>query len=52
MRELFAAEGMDVAVADIELEAAEKVAAELRGTGRRALAARTDVSNLASVEAQ
>ena len=47
----FAAEGMDVVVADIELEAAEKIAAELRATGRRALAVRADVSNAESVEA-
>jgi NAD(P)-dependent dehydrogenase (short-subunit alcohol dehydrogenase family) len=47
----FAAEGMDVVVADIEAEAAEKVAAELRGGGRRALAVRADVSQRESVEA-
>jgi NAD(P)-dependent dehydrogenase (short-subunit alcohol dehydrogenase family) len=47
----FAAEGMDVIVADIELEAAERVAAELRAQGARALAVRTDVSNRESVEA-
>ena len=46
-----AAVAMDVVVADIELEAAEKVAAELGASGRRALAVRTDVSDLASVEA-
>ncbi len=47
----FAAEGMDVVVADIELEAAEKVADALRSAGRRALAVRTDVSSRDSVEA-
>jgi NAD(P)-dependent dehydrogenase (short-subunit alcohol dehydrogenase family) len=52
----FAAEGMDVVVADIELEAAEKVAAELRALPsargqRRALAVRSDVSKRESVEA-
>jgi NAD(P)-dependent dehydrogenase (short-subunit alcohol dehydrogenase family) len=47
----FAAEAMDVVVADIELEAAERVATELRGAGRRALAVRTDVSSRTSVEA-
>jgi len=57
----FAAEGMDVVVADIEAESAERIAAELRGAtaargsmsreGRRVLAVRTDVSELESVEA-
>jgi NAD(P)-dependent dehydrogenase (short-subunit alcohol dehydrogenase family) len=47
----FAAEGMDVVAADIELEAAERVAAEVRAAGRRALAVRTDVSRPESVEA-
>jgi NAD(P)-dependent dehydrogenase (short-subunit alcohol dehydrogenase family) len=47
----FAAEGMDVVVADIEAGAAEKVAAELREGGRRALAVQCDVSQRESVEA-
>src|SRR5512139_3115380 len=47
----FAREGMDVVVADIDLAAAEKVAAEARGLGRRALAVRTDVTHRTSVEA-
>ncbi len=47
----FAGEGMDVVVADIEAEAAERVAADLRATGRRALAVRADVSDFESVEA-
>lgn len=47
----FAAEGMDVAVADIQADAAEQVAAEVRATGRRAIAVATDVSSAESVEA-
>ena len=47
----FAAVGMDVVVADIEAEAAERVALEVRATGRRALAVRADVSSSESVEA-
>jgi NAD(P)-dependent dehydrogenase (short-subunit alcohol dehydrogenase family) len=47
----FAAQGMDVVVADIELGGAEKVAADVRSTGRRALAVQTDVSKAESVEA-
>jgi NAD(P)-dependent dehydrogenase (short-subunit alcohol dehydrogenase family) len=47
----FAEAGMHVAVADIELGAAEKVADELRGKGVRALAVATDVAQRESVEA-
>lgn len=47
----FAAHGMDVAVADVDVAGAEKVAADVRAAGRRALAVPTDVSKLASVEA-
>lgn len=47
----FAAEGMDVAVADIQAEAAQQVAAEVRAIGRRAIAVGTDVSSAESVEA-
>ena len=47
----FARERMDVVVADVDLPAAEKIAAEVRAAGRRALAVRADVSSLASVEA-
>ena len=47
----FAFHGMDVVVADIEVASAEKVAADVRAAGRRALAVQTDVSELASVEA-
>lgn len=46
-----ARDGMDVAVWDINHEAAEKVAAEVATSGRRAVAARVDVSDRASVEA-
>jgi NAD(P)-dependent dehydrogenase (short-subunit alcohol dehydrogenase family) len=47
----FALHGMDVVVADIEVAAAEQVAADVRAAGRRALAVQTDVAKLASVEA-
>jgi NAD(P)-dependent dehydrogenase (short-subunit alcohol dehydrogenase family) len=43
--------GADVVVADIEQDAAEKVAAEVAERGRRALPVRTDVSDWASVQA-
>ncbi|WP_144061102.1 SDR family NAD(P)-dependent oxidoreductase, partial [Agrococcus pavilionensis] len=42
---------MDVVVADIELEAAERVRDELLALGRRSVAVRTDVSQAAEVEA-
>lgn len=45
------AEGMRVVVADIEADAAEDVARELRSQGGRVLAAAVDVSQRASVEA-
>lgn len=47
----FAANGMDVAVADVDVAGAEKVAADVRAVGRRAIAVATDVSKAASVEA-
>ncbi len=47
----FADAGMHVAIADVELGAAEKVADEVRARGVRALAVPTDVARLASVEA-
>ena len=47
----FASHGMDVAVADVDVAGAEKVAADVRAAGQRALAVATDVSKLASVEA-
>ena len=45
----FAEAGMDVVVADLRLEAAQRVAAEVEARGRRALAMETDVSDPASV---
>jgi NAD(P)-dependent dehydrogenase (short-subunit alcohol dehydrogenase family) len=42
---------MDVAVADVDVAGAEKVADDVRAAGQRALAVATDVSKLASVEA-
>jgi NAD(P)-dependent dehydrogenase (short-subunit alcohol dehydrogenase family) len=47
----FAAQGMDVVVADVEAASAEKVAADVRAAGRRGLAVATDVSKLSAVEA-
>jgi NAD(P)-dependent dehydrogenase (short-subunit alcohol dehydrogenase family) len=47
----FAEAGMDVVVADIRLDAARSVAAEVEARGRRGLAVETDVSNPASVTA-
>lgn len=44
-----AAEGVDVVVSDIEGDAAEKVANEVRELGRRALGVATDVSKLDEV---
>ena len=46
----FASQQMDVVVADVDVAGAEKVAADVRAVGRRALAVPTDVSKLASVE--
>jgi len=45
----FAEAGMDVVVSDLRLDAAEKVAGEVEGLGRRALALQTDVSDPAAV---
>ena len=47
----FVGEGMKVVLADIEPEATEKAAAELREAGAETLAVTTDVSDAASVEA-
>jgi NAD(P)-dependent dehydrogenase (short-subunit alcohol dehydrogenase family) len=47
----FAAHGMDVVVADIDVPGAEQVAADVRAAGRRALAVQVDVSRQGSVEA-
>lgn len=46
-----AAEGVAVAVADIELESAEAVAAEITSVGGRAIGVKTDVSKIADVQA-
>ena len=48
---LFAAEGAHVAVTDIELEPAERLAAEIRVTGGRASAHLLDVTNDAQTQA-
>lgn len=45
----FASEAMNVVVADVEKDAAERVAQELRTSGARALAVRTDVADMESV---
>ena len=47
----FADAGMRVVVSDIELPAAEKVAAEIQASGKTALAVQTDVAKRESVEA-
>jgi len=46
-----AAAGADVVIADINLENAESVAAEIRAIGRRAAACKCDVTSQAGVEA-
>ncbi len=46
----FAAEGASVAVVDLQAEAAEKVAAEIRAAGGEAVAITADVSNEADVK--
>ncbi|MCK4847056.1 MAG: 3-oxoacyl-[acyl-carrier-protein] reductase, partial [Deltaproteobacteria bacterium] len=47
----FAREGADVAVVDINLEAAEECAAEVKALGRKAIALKVDVSNSSEVDA-
>jgi NAD(P)-dependent dehydrogenase (short-subunit alcohol dehydrogenase family) len=47
----FAAEGMDVAIADVEIEPAEAVAAEVRAKGVKAIAAKVDVTDRAAMGA-
>jgi NAD(P)-dependent dehydrogenase (short-subunit alcohol dehydrogenase family) len=47
----FAADGAKVVLADVEVEALEKAAAEIEGTGAEVLAVPTDVSDGAAVEA-
>ena len=49
--EVFAREGAHVVVADIDAPAAEETAAAVRARGGRAIAVRTDVTDLASVQA-
>jgi 3-oxoacyl-[acyl-carrier protein] reductase len=46
---LFAAEGVDVAVSDVDLAAAQRVADEVEALGRRAIAIRTNVVDEADV---
>ncbi len=46
-----AAEGADVAVNDIDLEAAEKTASEVKALGRRSIAVKADVSSENEVKA-
>jgi NAD(P)-dependent dehydrogenase (short-subunit alcohol dehydrogenase family) len=48
--EVFADEGADVIVNDVDLAAAEEVAQSLRGKGRRAIAVKADVASRAEVE--
>ena len=43
---VLAKEGCDVVVSDIDLEGAEKTAAEIRGLGRKAVALKIDVTNI------
>ena len=43
---VLAKEGCDIAVCDIDLEGAEKTAGEIRGSGRKAIALKTDVTNI------
>lgn len=47
----FAREGADIVVADVNLEATQKTAAEIEALGRKALALEMDVTDLAKVEA-
>ena len=47
----FAKEGADIVVADVTLEIAQKVASEIEGLGRKALALEMDVTNYDLVEA-
>ena len=47
----FAAEGMNVVVADVRQEELDHVVAELAGAGHRAIGVRTDVARLADIQA-
>ena len=51
IRLMFAGEGADIAVNDIDLAAAEKTASAVRKMGRRAIAIKADVAEAAEVEA-
>jgi NAD(P)-dependent dehydrogenase (short-subunit alcohol dehydrogenase family) len=46
----FAREGADVAIAETDMGSAHRVAAELKSTGRRSLATKTDVSNRKEIQ--
>ena len=50
MAERFAAEGMAVVLADIEVEPLAKLEADLRAIGATVLAVKTDVSNADDVD--
>jgi 3-oxoacyl-[acyl-carrier protein] reductase len=47
---LFAAEGSDVVVCDVDLEAAQNTQKEIEALGRRALSLKVDVTNITQVE--
>jgi NAD(P)-dependent dehydrogenase (short-subunit alcohol dehydrogenase family) len=47
----FAGEGCDVAVVDLQLEGAQKVADQIKAMGRRAIAIKTDIAKSAEVNA-
>ena len=51
MAERFAREGMKTVIADIDADALDRTAAEMRSAGAHVLAVRTDVSQAADVEA-
>ena len=51
MAERFAREGMKIVIADIDAAALDRTAIEIRSTGARVLAVRTDVSRAAEIEA-
>jgi NAD(P)-dependent dehydrogenase (short-subunit alcohol dehydrogenase family) len=46
----FAGEGCDVVIADLQMEEAKKVAAQIEKTGRKALAVKVDISKKADVD--
>lgn len=47
---LFAKEGADIAIADVNMESAQKTCSEIEALGRKALALQMDVTSLVSVE--